>query len=454
MSLTSIAVLLAFLGMMGLALLRHPIYGLYAYIAVFYLDPPSRWWGAALPDLRWSLFAAVVTLIASMRLPTDKTRAPWYSATPPKLLIAFAVWLWMQYFWALVPERQLELALLFTKYVLLYYLIYRLVDSRERAIMFLLVHIAGCFYFGWLGFTAQDGGRLEGVGGPGVNEANALAMHVGTGVLAGAMLILALRGYRQWFVLLAMPFMLNILVLAGSRGAFLGLLVGGLALFFLKPRSHRGLFYAFAAAGVVLFLSVTNQSFWERMGTIGAAVDRTEQMDESAASRYAIVAAQWRMFQNHPLGAGHRGTAALSRQYLEVKYLTSTTGDLETNGERSSHNTIMTVVTEHGIPGIVLLVALVLSVARAVLKLRDERRPGLTTDIVAMNAAVGGMLALVFVAGNFTDYIKTEVVIWALALLGCLGQLPRQPVRALASEAARPDGRSAGAHSKSPLQSP
>lgn len=59
---------LVFVGVYAIGLLlafaRHPGYGVFAYLWVFYNHPPSRWWGAELPELRWSLIAAVVTLIA------------------------------------------------------------------------------------------------------------------------------------------------------------------------------------------------------------------------------------------------------------------------------------------------------------------------------------------------------------------------------------------------------
>jgi len=64
MSLTGIAFLIAFAAGCVLALGRHPIYGLVTYMGVFYLPPYLRWWGEALPNLRWSLLAAVVTLAA------------------------------------------------------------------------------------------------------------------------------------------------------------------------------------------------------------------------------------------------------------------------------------------------------------------------------------------------------------------------------------------------------
>jgi len=53
----------------------HPRWGLITYIAVFYLHPPLRWSGAGLPDMRWSLLAAVVTLISlpQAKLPPHAT---------------------------------------------------------------------------------------------------------------------------------------------------------------------------------------------------------------------------------------------------------------------------------------------------------------------------------------------------------------------------------------------
>jgi hypothetical protein len=41
-----------------------PMAGLCAYLWAFYNHPGTRWWGADLPDLRWSLIAAAVTLVA------------------------------------------------------------------------------------------------------------------------------------------------------------------------------------------------------------------------------------------------------------------------------------------------------------------------------------------------------------------------------------------------------
>ena len=64
MSLTGLLFLAAYLGGLGMAFVRGPIWGLWTYMAVFYIHPPSRWWGVGLPPIRWALFAALITLFA------------------------------------------------------------------------------------------------------------------------------------------------------------------------------------------------------------------------------------------------------------------------------------------------------------------------------------------------------------------------------------------------------
>jgi O-antigen ligase len=419
MSLTGLVFALCFFAGLGMAFARHPIYGLYTYVAVFYLHPPSRWWGAQLPDLRWALLAAVVTLIATMRLPPDKSgKAPWYTTTPAKILIIFTIWVWIQNLWALAPTDHRDLTVLYTKYLLLFYLIYRLIETPEQMRDLLLVNLAGCGYLGYLAFIHPVSGRLEGVGGPGIDEANALAMQLGTGVVIAAMFVLVERKWRMWFCLAVLPFLLNAIVLAGSRGAFLAIITSGVVLWFLKPRSHRALFYAFAVLGVVLLGMLAQQTFWSRMGTMKAGVDNTQQMDNSAESRFHIIAAQWEMAKDHPMGTGHRGTAVLSPDYLDEKYMSRTKRAGEV-AQRSSHNTFMSALVEQGVLGGILFASLWIWWIGAVFKLR-ARAARMTSELAAMGAGIAAALCVLLIAGLFVDYLKAEIQIWLLILMTCV----------------------------------
>jgi len=417
-SLTGIAFILAFIAGIGFAIGRHPVYGLYTYVALFYLNPLSRWWGETLPDLRWSLLAGVITLLLTLRMPPVPGRPPWYKSAPARALIVFTAWVWLQNFWALDHDQHLDLSFLFTKYLILYYLIYRLVVTPEDITRFLLVHLAGCAYFGWLAFTADTGGRLEGVGGAGVNDANAFAMQMDTGVVVGAMIALIYPGARRWFAILSLPFILNGVVHSGSRGGILALLGGGLVLWSLKPKSTRKLFYGFAVLGLLLFgMLARDPLFWERMQSLQAVVTPDGEIDDSALSREVVVEAQLKMAESHPLGAGHRGTVVLSPQYVPDRFMT---GPAE-NRRRASHNTFMSALVEHGIPGAILYFWLWGGTLVTVLKIKGPRRPEEDVVTRSLLATLAAGLIVVFIAGIFGDYIKTEVQIWFWALLGTLG---------------------------------
>jgi putative inorganic carbon (hco3(-)) transporter len=218
----------------------------------------------------------------------------------------------------------------------------------------------------------------------------------------------------------AMAFVLNGMVLAGSRGSFLALVIGGLTLTLLKPPSHRKLFYAFASIAVIGFLSISYQGFWERMQTITAPIEEGAEVDNSAQSRIELFRAQVKMAAEYPLGTGHRGTAVLSQSYLDARYLTSGDGLLNGAGARSSHNTFMSIWVEQGIPGVVLFGVLGIWGLRAVRRLRRHVRSGAPAETAMQVAGAAAGLVVVIVAGLFTDYLKAEVQIWLLAVLAAL----------------------------------
>lgn len=418
--LTAFAFLAAFSTLLGLALLRHPIFGLYAYLASFYVHPPSRWWAQNLPDLRWAFLAAGVTLLAILihRGKLSTQRPAWLATLPGAVLVAFVAWLWVQSLWALDGEAHLGASIQFTKYAAVFYFFYRLVDTPERIRDTLLAHVAGCAYLGVLAHLSDNyvDGRLNGVGGPGIDDANTLGMFLGTGVVVAAMLALMERSWRRVFSILAGVVIFNGVVLAASRGAFLGVLVGGLGLVLMKPRQHRWLFWGFAIVAVVGAVSLMDQRFLDRVLSITEAVERTEEMDESAESRWVVAGAQLKMFASHPFGTGHKGTAVLSPQYLDTKWLTRGTGGPDAQPIRSSHNTFLTLLVEQSIPGVVAYLLLVAWGMRSVLRMRGLQR--IAMDVSAgYGGAAAAALGVVLAAGIFTDYLMAEVQIWMLALL-------------------------------------
>jgi O-antigen ligase len=450
MSVTALVFLAAFGCALLLALVRSPVWGLYAYVATFYLHPVDRWWGAGLPELRWSLIAALVTILAAARMPKDPLRPPWPRSTGARFVILMTAWLWIQSLWALSPADHFELCLLYSKYIALFYLMYRLLDSPTAIRNFMAAHVLGCLYLGLLVLEQPEGGRLESVGGPGIDEANALGMHLATGAFSAAAL-LGLRGTSLWLKslgVLSLPLILNGLIQTGSRGAFLSVAAAGLVFLYLNPAELRGRWVALALVGLVALLPMVPAKYWDRIGTIAVAAEDTGQADTSAQTRVALLAAQWQMFLSYPLGSGHRGTAYLSPRYLAEEQLSRSAGDPAGRRARSSHNTAMTALAEHGIPGITLFGIVVLWAARTL------RRPGgaggQPPDPArqVLLATTGATLTVVLVAGLFTDYIKAEAFIWGLAWLSVLDGLPSTTGSQSPSEYPAPKPASAGLRDK------
>ncbi len=412
MGLTGLLFLAAYAAGCILALARHPIFGLITYVAAFYLHPPSRWWGQAMPDLRWSLMAAAVTVLGVMMNKRLPARRGLFRKPPVIGLVAFIAWLVLQIPLALDSEYHMILLTLYAKYLLLMVLMYKCIDSVEHLLMFLWAHVLGCLYLGWIVFTTYVGGRFEGFGGPDINEANAGAMQIVTGIFFGSALFLGGSMRDKAILFGGMPFIVNAVIATMSRGAFLAAGVGGLIFNYFTPRKYRKRVRLLSVLALVLFILLTNPLYWARMASLKQAGEEVEGAD-TGSDRVVLMKAQVQMFASHPLGCGHRCTAVLSPYYLDDEYLTTNAAGVRA---RASHSTIMTMLVEHGIPGVIfyalLVLWLIVAVWRLARRLRDE--DGFLATLVP---AIGAATAALTVGDLFVDYLKMEVRFWLITLL-------------------------------------
>ena len=430
-----------------LAFKRHPIYGFYFYLASFYVHPPSRWWNYMLPSVRWSLISAVVAVLAVLIHRGRLRGKPFWMTNPPAtILTIYAILMWVQCAWALDLETHLEGATKFAKYLVAFWLVYRLVDTKETLRDLMFAHAAGCTLLGILcQFVGRDGNRLDGVGGPGLDDANTLGMYLATGIIVSLGIFLTSKDWRRWASLGMMVLILNGFVLANSRGSFLGLVAGGLVLLFCKAREHRKMFWVLALAGLVGFSAIVDKTFVDRMFTIGDVVEDSEDADMSARSRLELYKAQLRMAADYPMGVGFRGTATLSARYLDRRWLARDNGADDPDAARTSHNTLMTTLVEQGVLGLLLFLALVAWLLVAVLRVRGMNKRGTDADLITLSAATCGALIVVIVAGSATDYLMAEVQFWLFAALvsafqlaGAASPAPRQAGSATLRATPRP----------------
>ena len=402
-----------------LAFVRHPIYGVYLYLATTYVYPQGRYWGYVFGDLRWALVAAALTVVAVLVHRGKLAPKPaWVTNLPAVVICIYALWMWVQTPWALDAHEHFEGSSRITKYLIAFWFVYRVADSKEHLRDLLLAQVLGSALLGiYAQYTGREGGRLDGVGGPGIDDSNTLGMYLVVGAILAVTLVLTQPGWRRWVSLVSLALIINGFVLANSRGAFLGLVAGGLVLALCKARKHRRLFWGFTVVALMGLVVVVDKTFVERMFTIQDATSQSDVADRSARSRVVIIEAQAQMFLDYPMGTGHRGTAVLSTRYLDREWLAASRDGDEESRARSSHNTFMTTLVEQGVLGALLYVVVTVWGLGMLAKVRAHDEPGSDPVLVTLAAGICGALAVVWVAGHTADYLMAEIQYWLFASL-------------------------------------
>jgi hypothetical protein len=409
LSLSALIFIVAFIAGCGLALSRHPIFGLLTYVGVFYVHPPSRWWGQGpLLDFRWAFIAAGVTLLALLIHKPTVQLAPVFRSSAFWAFAAFIGWISVQSYWALDPVAHADLRSIYIKFLFVIVMICRSVETEQHLRWLLWSHVLGCFYLGFLAYTSYGGGRLDGVGGPGIDEANAAALQMVTGVIVAGSLFLAGNWSVRGVLLLLIPFMVNGLISTISRSGFLAAAVGGLVYNWFTPGRFRLRVGVVSGLALVLFLMLTNDVYWERISTIQLKGQEVEGVD-TGGGRLEIIDAQWRMFEGRPFGCGHMCTTVLSPSYVDEKHMAR-------EGGRASHNTFMTMLVDHGIVGGVFYFTMLLWIYRSLRKVahRLQGQRGFMPAIVPAVAAVFGAITI---GDLFVQYPKLEVRVWFVSIL-------------------------------------
>lgn len=422
MTITPIAFLLVFFGGLAAAFFSAAKYGLFTYLFVFHVSPAHSWWGDSVPDLRYLMLAAVTAIVAAFVRRDPHPDESWYSQRLLLIILAFNLWLWAINLWAISPLH-MEGCTLFGKHFIISVVVYRIAKQDfEIFKQVCLVIVIGCAWFGWQ--TLGKGGRVEGVAGA-ISDANTLGMHCAAGLMVASMMVLGMRGVYRWAAFASAPLILNAIIISGSRGAFLGLLAGGVVAYLFCPAGLRVRFKGLAALGIVLFFMLAHQQFLERIGTLfeSAFGESQEELDHSATSRIEIAGAGWQMALDHPLGTGFRGHAILSPLYLDDQYLTSAKRVSAEGGGRSAHNLIMAALVEFGFVGAALILFLYLVAAMALMSLRRRAQRRRDTDSSLFCALVASTLTVVFVAGQFTNYLHAEMQYWMFGLIAALGTM-------------------------------
>ncbi|MEM7501100.1 MAG: O-antigen ligase family protein [Pseudomonadota bacterium] len=436
--------LLAFLSACLLAVARHPIFGLLGYVLVYFVHPPTQWWGSYLPNLRWSLLAAGITAVSLVIHHGKLTTESKLINSVFVVMGLFIAWLGIQKFWALDQVFHAELLDFYVKYTIAMVLIYKSIDNEEHLKLFLWAHFLGCVYFGWNALFLYDGGRFERFGGPGFSDANYAGIQSVVAIYVAAGLFLVGNRWQRITIACLVPLIVNGLVTTASRSSFLAMIMGGIVFVVFSPKRYRAPAIALGIVGLLGFSALSHDAYWERISSILYAGEEVQGVD-TGASRVAIWAAQVEMMNDYPLGCGHRCTNTLSPNYIEDRYLSGPPG---LRG-RSSHNTYLTILVEQGMVGGIFIALLLLWLLRTSLKLRKNV---MSQDkfLLGVYPSAIAILSAFLVADMFVDYLKMEVRMWYIMMLLVILKIAKKNAETHNAEAPEPVVSSREIHQANP----
>lgn len=397
-----------------LASLRRPAWSVSLYLMTFFAAPQLWWWGKDLPSLRYAFISGFVLLGAVVLHSSTSAGRPGSSARTASIaaLAMIANATFVHFVLAVDRAISLDTYLELLKFVLLYFLMNSSIRDRRDLYVVLTTLALGAGYLGYEVTFNERGtftaGRLEGVGAPGADTANGLASLLLLVLpLIGSLFVEGTRWHKA-LVIISAPLVLNVIIMCNSRGAFLGLIGGGVMFLFLArgPTRKRAL-RTLALGAIALYMLLGDPKILERFQTtfVGA-----EERDRSAESRLEVWQAGLLMLSDYPLGAG----GGTFKFVFSDRYLARVGSEQKARG---LHNGYLTDATDWGLQGLVLKIIFIMAAARAAYRTSVQcRLAGRADDALVGISYLGGLTSLM-IASVFGSYLSNEWTYWIVALL-------------------------------------
>jgi len=392
------------------AVAYHPIIGLYAYLAAYNINPMNQWWGSFLPTLaeRYSLILGVATALGFF-LHYGKMSYKKVFESQEILLLVFLAIIWASVFLGTSYGSIHHNVFKMTKVILFLLIASHVITTLKLYEGMLWVLILSGLYLGielYGGGGVFRRGRFEvGLGGSDFGESNFLAAHFALILpLLGVMFVKGTWTARSIFIPAA-AFMMNGVVLTRSRGVFLALGIGILAVgwFGVCLGQRRKLLLGTLLLGFCGAIYLADSGFWLRMKTV--QIEETKR-DASAQSRVEIWKAAWEMSKDRPLGVG------VNRFFESVgRYNPTFAG-------RDTHNTYLRCLAELGFHGFTVLLLLILTAFLTLTgvagKAASVQDPKIKESFLLHVLGVRIALIVYLAAGMFISSVYIEEFYWLL----------------------------------------
>jgi hypothetical protein len=399
-----------------------PAIGIYAYMINYLVAPDLQWWGAPLVELgtRFSLTLSVCIALG-MLLQWRKlaNRGPLLHPQE-KLIWAFVGVVVLSRLWGVPFDNSLrDMTLTSTspdekmpKVAIFIFLLTHSINKYRKVVpCWWIMILVGGLYTGYDGYTAAQSrfvkGRLDLLGGIDFRESSLVAAHLAmVGVLIGIQFLKSRRWIIKAICLIAGAFTVNAIILTQTRAALMALGIGATFALLTAPRDRRILIGGCLLAGAACAFSLTNKEFWSRAETIGATV---EESDGFGGGRMDFWKSGIQMGLDHPLGVGAGSFYTVIGTYNPA------------HRGRDCHQTYIRCFAELGVPGFLLLLALIANAFRLLQRIpRLAQGTPIARDIELDCYGLKVALVVYLSAGFFMGLTYIEELWWLLGLPVCL----------------------------------
>lgn len=373
------------------------------------------------PDLPYSYFSVIfMAVILAVNWGTTQQNKI-FSIPSFRWMYVFAAIYATVSFWALVPDYHATAVEPYLKAVIIMTIAYKLCTSIKSLDYMLYGFIAGAAYIGYYTFQVgrNSGDRVEGIGMVDSPDANGVAA-----AIAPAAIACLYYFWRNTNIKLKIPFVIagafiaNGLVLINSRGAMLGLVVGGAyfmwKLFFspVQRKAQKFTVILIAIAGMASLVYITDQSAIDRFFSISEQTEVQEDK-QTGATRMVFWHAAWDMAKDYPLGLGRGGFEINAPLYIPANVNTGR------SRHRAVHSSWFEALSEAGYAGLIVLVLMVISSFIMTKKCKQMLKNQQYIEDYFKVIAIESMLISFMVAMTFLNRMRAEIFFWCILYAAC-----------------------------------
>lgn len=416
-----------FFGGIAMSLFRLPVYAFMAYQAVYFFNPPKRWWGDSIPY--WSFSFYLVVLMAGLLLINWKKlkQNKLFSVPQTKWIYGFLLLHLMATFYAVLPFRHEMFTTFFFKLVVIISIAYMLINTRKDLYLAILGYVFGAWYLSFYVFQIgrNSGDRVEGIGTVDSPDSNGIAAALAPAIIFGIYFLWRSPNLMYRIASIGvLAFLCNAIVLINSRGAVLGVAVG--AMFFmydlfkakLKGKYQRGTVIGLCLMGIIGLATIMDDGFTERFLTMKEESKGVNKDGESGSTRVIYWMAALEVAKDYPMGTGAYGF-----NYHSVAYIPADTAIGQRmrreGGFKSVHSSWFSTLAEVGFIGLFFLVMIFVSCRNSAKKMKAYFYEKNNLYDYYLVSAMQGALLTFAVCMIFLDRHRAEILYWLFLFFMC-----------------------------------